>query len=159
MPDLTAAQLLDALRPAADHGYGGPLSVLEHSIQVAMLAMEDQAPAPVVVAALFHDVGRLPGIGSPDSHADDGANWLAKHFGPAVSEPVRMHVRAQRYLCAAEDGYFDGLHPLLQRMVTAAGGALSETEAERFIALDHATEAAYLRRWDDRAPPPCHPGG
>ena len=148
---MTPDELLDVLRAGADVGYGGPLSVLEHSVQVAMLALEDHAPPALVVAALFHDVGRLPGIGTPDTHARDGADWLAAQFGPAVSEPVRLHVRAQRALVGMEPGYFNGLHPLLQQLVTAAGGAMSEPEIERFLALDHAHEAVHLRRWDDRA--------
>ena len=40
-----------------------------------------------------------------------GAQWLGQWFGPAVTEPVRLHVAAKRYLCATAPGYFGLLSP------------------------------------------------
>jgi MFS transporter, DHA2 family, multidrug resistance protein len=35
-----------------------------------------------------------------------GQEWLARLFGAAVTEPVRLHVAAKRYLTATDPGYF-----------------------------------------------------
>ena len=42
-------------------------------------------------------------------HEEAGCAWLAEHFGPTVTEPVRLHVAAKRYLCAVAPGYLAGL--------------------------------------------------
>jgi predicted HD phosphohydrolase len=44
-------------------------------------------------------------------HSDQGADWLAAWFGPDVTEPIRLHVAAKRYLCVVEPDYFDRLSP------------------------------------------------
>jgi len=54
----------------------------------------------VVLAALLHDIGHLiepapDDIGewkSDAQHELTGSRWLARHFGPEVYEPVRLHV-------------------------------------------------------------------
>jgi predicted HD phosphohydrolase len=35
-----------------------------------------------------------------DKHEELGQAWLQNWFGPEVTEPVRLHVAAKRYLCA-----------------------------------------------------------
>jgi len=35
-------------------------------------------------------------------HENSGAAFIKAHFGPEVSEPVRLHVAAKRYLTAVE---------------------------------------------------------
>ena len=49
--------------------------------------------------------------GTDNRHSDQGAAWLAQWFGPEVTEPVRLHVAAKRYLCTTEAGYCDRLSP------------------------------------------------
>ena len=46
------------------------------------------------------------GAGHDNRHGVRGAAWLAQWFPPAVTEPVRLHVAAKRYLCAVEPSYF-----------------------------------------------------
>src|SRR5271170_349418 len=38
-----------------------------------------------------------------------GARWLAQRFSAEVSEPVRLHVPAKRYLCATDSDYLSRL--------------------------------------------------
>ena len=82
-------------------------------LQTAALAVGDGAAPPLVAAALLHDVGHFTGAvtghqlmaGTDNRHSDAGAAWLAQWFGPEVTEPVRLHVAAKRYLCAVEPAY------------------------------------------------------
>jgi predicted HD phosphohydrolase len=87
--------------------FGESLSILEHSLQAAGLAKQADAAPHLVVAALLHDVGHLlhgmpediAGQGIDGRHEMAGEAWLRLRFGPEISEPVRLHVDAKRYLC------------------------------------------------------------
>src|SRR6202042_1447751 len=113
-------------------------------------------------AALLHDVGHFTGAisgadlmrGTDNKHSDTGAAWLARWFGPAVTEPVRLHVAAKRYLCAVEPGYADTLSPASVYTLSVQGGPMSEAEAAAFAAGPYAAGAVAVRRWDDAAKDP-----
>lgn len=136
-----------------------PVSQLEHALQCAALAEQDAAPAALIVAALFHDLGHL--ISSverdvarrnfDDRHETKGAAMLSLWFGSDVSEPVRLHVAAKRYLCAVEPGYHAGLSSASQRSLELQGNAFDRAAANLFIRQPYAESAVRLRRWDDLA--------
>ena len=48
--------------------------------------------------------------GINDSHEELGGRF-PHGFGPAVTEPIRLHVPAKRYLCASRRDYWPGLSP------------------------------------------------
>ena len=75
-------------------------------------------------------------------------------FGEAVTEPVRLHVAAKRYLCAAEPGYFGLLSPESVRTLARQGGPMTPEQAAAFEALPFARDAVAIRRWDDEAKDP-----
>src|SRR5215467_4279256 len=77
---------------------GEAVTQREHALQAAQLAVNDGAAEPLIVAALLHDIGYWIGCGGTP-HEQAGADWLAQRFVPDVSEPVRLHVAAKRYLC------------------------------------------------------------
>lgn len=140
----------------AAHGgesYGEGVTMLEHALQAAALAEVEGAEDALVVAALLHDIGHFlqPADDSFGYHKHDrsGGDWLAKRFGPEVSEPVRLHVAAKRYLCAVEPDYLGRLSAASVHSLSKQGGPMSPAEAAAFAALPHATAAARLRRWDD----------
>ena len=148
---------LYARRGSATYGEGVTQS--EHALQAATLAEQEGASPELVVAALLHDIGHLLHE-LPEDIADQGIDtrheslasaWLSQHFGPAVTEPVRLHVAAKRYLCATEPGYFDALSPASILSLELQGGPMSRAEAATFAGLDHAAEAVRLRRWDEAA--------
>jgi phosphonate degradation associated HDIG domain protein len=140
----------------ARHGgesYGEGVTMLQHALQTAALAQAEGADDSLVVAALLHDVGHFLQP-TDDSygyhkHGRSGGEWLAKRFGPAVSEPVRLHVAAKRYLCATESDYFGKLSPASVHSLGKQGGPMSAAEAAAFAASPHAQAAVRLRRWDD----------
>ncbi len=82
-------------------------------------------------------------------HESLGSAWLSQHFGPEVSEPVRLHVAAKRYLSASEPGYFDVLSEASKLSLKLQGGPMSADEQRRFAAERFFREAVDLRRWDD----------
>ena len=79
----------------------------------------------------------------------------AQWFGPEVTEPIRLHVAAKRYLCAVEPGYFDTLSPASMHTLRIQGGPMSPREAAAFEAEPAAGAALRLRRWDDAAKDPA----
>ncbi|HEY0300936.1 MAG TPA: phytanoyl-CoA dioxygenase family protein [Rhizomicrobium sp.] len=148
----------------ADGRYGlEDISQLQHALQTAALA-EAQGEAPaLVLAALLHDVGHMVhGLGDnpaaegvDDRHEIVGADWLAARLPSSVSEPVRLHVAAKRYLCGTEPDYAARLAPDSVLSLSLQGGPMTEAEAARFKALPHADAAIRLRRLDDTAKDPA----
>jgi [1-hydroxy-2-(trimethylamino)ethyl]phosphonate dioxygenase len=140
---------------------GEPVSQTEHALQTAHLAVQDGASDALVAAALLHDIGHLLGPeddpaerGIDALHEQRGCSWLARHFGPEVTEPIRLHVLAKRYLCAVEALYRGLLSPKSIRSLELQGGALTRDQVQAFECNPHAGGAIRVRRWDDRAKVP-----
>src|SRR5580693_1070202 len=135
------------------------ISQLRHALQAAAFAEEGGEPPAMVLAALLHDVGHMiHGMGEnpagedvDDRHEELGADWLAQRFGTAVSEPVRLHVAAKRYLCAIDKDYLAALAPDSVLSLKLQGGPMTESEAKEFLAHPYAQDALRLRRFDERA--------
>ncbi len=129
------------------------------------------APPALTAAALLHDVGHLRGAdagadgtelsgrelmaGTDNDHGGRGAAWLARWFPAEVTEPVRLHVAAKRYLCATEPGYLARLSPASVYTLSVQGGPMDAAEAGAFAAGPHAAAAVAVRRWDDEAKDPA----
>jgi gamma-butyrobetaine dioxygenase len=154
--------------PGARDYLGEAVTIGEHMRQAGALAEAAGAPAPLAAAALLHDVGHLigeaergglggssPRANTDARHGTGGAEWLSQWFGPAVTEPVRLHVAAKRYLCAAEAGYSGLLSPESVRTLALQGGPMTPVQAAAFEALPHARDAVAIRRWDDQAKDPA----
>jgi predicted HD phosphohydrolase len=77
-----------------------------------------------------------------------------RHFGPAVAEPVRLHVAAKRYLSAVEVAYHAGLSEASRRSLRLQGGPMNPDEVRRFEQEPGVRSAVALRRWDDAAKVP-----
>lgn len=145
-------------RRGAEVYFGEQVSMLEHSLQAAYFAREERAPAPLVVAALLHDIGHLVEDVPADiadwhedaHHEEVGRAWLARYFGPEVSETVALHVPAKRYLCAMDPAYFACLSAASVLTLKLQGGPMSPAEVAAFEAKPHHREAVAVRRCDDR---------
>jgi phosphonate degradation associated HDIG domain protein len=140
--------------PGARDYLGEAVTIGEHMRQAGALAEAAGAPAPLVAAALLHDVGHLRNE-TDARHGAGGAAWLSRWFGPAVTEPVRLHVAAKRYLCAAEPGYAGLLSPESVRTLALQGGPMTPDQVTAFEALPYARDAVAVRRWDDHAKDPA----
>ena len=138
--------------------FGERVSMLEHGLQAAHFARVLGAPDTLVIAALLHDVGHLledvpeaiEDWLSDARHEVTGARWLAQRFAPAVSEPVRLHVPAKRYLCATDTHYFAQLSPASVHTLKLQGGPMRAGEIERFETEPYYREAVTVRRCDDQ---------
>lgn len=130
-----------------------------HALQAALLAEQAGCSSALVSAALLHDIGHMVhGLGEDpaaegvdDRHEQVGHGFLTRYFGPEVTEPVRLHVAAKRYLCTAEPDYFGRLSPDSVRSLVLQGGPMSAAEAAAFAALPQAAAALQLRRFDEAA--------
>src|SRR4051794_29863320 len=156
-------ELLEIFVGRATRRYGlSDINQLQHALQCAAHAEADGAPPATVLASLLHDVGHMihtlgdnpAGRGVDDVHEQLGADWLAKRFGPEVSEPVRLHVAAKRYLCTIESDYFGKLAPDSVRSLELQGGLMSPDELETFRAHPQYAEAVRVRRFDEAAKDP-----
>jgi gamma-butyrobetaine dioxygenase len=136
-----------------------------HMLQAAALAERAGASPALVAAALLHDVGHFTGTvtgrdlmeGTDNHHSERGAAWLSQWFGEEVTEPVRLHVAAKRYLCAVEPGYFDKLSAASVYTLSVQGGPMRAEEVAEFEANPFAADACQVRRWDDAAKDPDAP--
>lgn len=156
----TVDAAFELLATRGDGGYGlSGVTQLEHALQAAALATARDLGPALTIAALLHDIGHfLPAKGAAlaekgidDKHETAGATMLASLFGPEVTEPIRLHVPAKRWLCAVEADYFDRLAPDSVRSLALQGGPMSPEEAASFAENTYAEAAAALRRIDDDA--------
>ena len=153
-------QIVRLFEEKGDSEYGGePVTQIQHALQCALLAEQDSASPSLITASLLHDVGHLlhalpddaPDQGIDDAHEDLGYRYLTQLFGDAVSEPVRLHVPAKRYLCTTDESYYDKLSEPSVVSLGLQGGKMSQEELDQFEANPHYREAVRLRRWDDEA--------
>jgi [1-hydroxy-2-(trimethylamino)ethyl]phosphonate dioxygenase len=151
-------QLIELVDAKGGRQYGGErLSQREHALQCAFLAASEGAPAALLhdIGHLLHEEGEQPALrGVDDKHEDIGAGHLLPAFGPAVADPVRLHVPAKRYVCATDPGYFGRLSPGSVRSLALQGGPFTPAEATEFEALPFAADAIRIRRWDEAAKVP-----
>jgi [1-hydroxy-2-(trimethylamino)ethyl]phosphonate dioxygenase len=137
--------------------FGEGVSMTEHALQAAYFAQAAAAPPRLIVAALLHDIGHLIDDVPADiadwttdaRHERIGAHWLAQRFPPEVSEPVRLHVPAKRYLLATDAHYFAKLSPASVVTLKLQGGPMSAPEAARFETERFHEDAVSVRKWDD----------
>lgn len=145
---------------AASYG-GESVSQTEHAFQCATLARQAGCSQFLVVACLLHDVGhrfdQAFDEGVPDAdycHETIGASYLSRYFPPDVTEPVRLHVQAKRYLCAIDPSYLLGLSPASKHSLHLQGGAMDEEQCRRFEQEHFWKDSVLLRRFDDQAKDP-----
>jgi len=135
----------------------------QHALQCATLAQSAYSEPSLVVACLLHDFGHLVHTlgedaaerGINDRHEDRALPYLKDIFPKAVTEPIRLHVNAKRYLCAIDEEYWSTLSPASKRNLELQGGIFSEEEACVFIDQPYAKDAVQLRIWDDLAKDPA----
>lgn len=139
--------------------YDHNVSELQHALQCARFAETNGEPAHLVAATLVHDLGHLlqPSphgmhLADPDHdghHEEIGAQWLARHFPPALVDPVRLHVTAKRYLCTVDAAYAATLSDSAKQRMLLQGGPLDVDELTAFENEPCFEEAVRLRRYDD----------
>lgn len=159
-------EIFTRFRDSGDALYiGEPVTVSEHMLQTAAYASREDASRELVVAALLHDYGHLVHELPEDSaehgidtrHEELGFAYLERWFPAEVTEPIRLHVAAKRYLVAVDPAYRDTLSPASLLSLELQGGPMSTEEADAFASGAHAQAACRLRRWDDAGKEPGLP--
>jgi [1-hydroxy-2-(trimethylamino)ethyl]phosphonate dioxygenase len=138
--------------------FGESVSMTEHALQAAHFAQAAGASPTLVIAALLHDIGHLIDEVPSDiadwttdaHHERVGSRWLETRFGPEVSEPVRLHVPAKRYLLATDAGYFARLSPASVITLKLQGGPMERHEVAAFETERFHEEAVRVRQCDDQ---------
>ena len=157
--DQVADEILELYARKGGASYGEGVSMTEHGLQAALLAEQEGQGPSLIVAALLHDIGHLL-HDLPEDIADKGIDtqheslasaWLSQYFPKEVSEPVRLHVAAKRFLCANVPGYFTALSPASVQSLELQGGQMTDDESKSFKAEPFMGQALRLRRWDDQA--------
>ncbi len=161
-PVLDAATIVPFLagifeRRGAEEYLGEPVTMAEHMLQGAWFAEQEGASDELIAAALLHDVGHFTsefGAYSPDDtedkhHDDAGAEVLGPFFPPVVTECVRLHVAAKRYLCATDPSYDAKLSPASRHTLSLQGGPMNAAEIAQFRSSPFYKEAVRVRLWDE----------
>jgi phosphonate degradation associated HDIG domain protein len=158
--------ILGLFQERGDAAYlGEPVSQTEHALQTAWFAEQAGAGSALITAALLHDVGHLLHdlpedcalAGIDDAHEVRGERWLARYFGPDVTEPIRLHVAAKRFLCATDPDYLGLLSEASLRSLKLQGGPFTPEEVTQFRQNPHCEAAIALRRFDEQAKVPGLP--
>ena len=149
-------------RRGAESYIGEDVSMSQHMLQAAMLAQDERADDEMIAAALLHDIGHFISEFGFDAYLDDvdnvheevGANLLEPFFPASISESVRLHVSAKRYLCATNSAYLTKLSGASVISLHLQGGAMEEKEIAQFELNPYFRSALRVRIWDEKAKDP-----
>ncbi len=145
--------VVDLFNDQGNLTYGEDITQIEHAVQCAELAVRAGESDELISAALLHDIGHL--MAASDiafgnyKHDSIGADYLSPYFSAAVTEPIRLHAQAKRYLCTVEKGYFEDLSAASVDSLNHQGGLMTEQEITEFAAGEFFEDSIKLRRWDD----------
>jgi len=137
---------------------GEKVTMTEHMIQSAMLAEKNKSSSSLICASLLHDYGHFI-LDNPDKlvnqkedgkHEDVAYRYLKKYFKKNVVEPIKIHVKAKRYL-ARNQKYYRILSQASKVSLHLQGGVMNEEESEKFEKEKFFDDAIKLRKFDEAA--------
>jgi putative nucleotidyltransferase with HDIG domain len=133
-----------------------PITQVQHAIQTSLQVKRLGGDEMLQIAGLLHDIGHLiqpvinPTDNVDDSHEIVGTEWLkSRGVDKCITEPIRLHVDAKRYLCNITENYISKLSPASRHTLTLQNGIMSDTEATDFESNPYFKAALILRRADD----------
>lgn len=144
-------------RRGGEEYLGEPVTMAEHMLQGARLAEQAGESEAVITAALLHDIGHFTSefgmFSMADTkdryHEEAGASVLAGFFPSVVTDCVRYHVAAKRYLCAVDPDYFGKLSDASVHSLNLQGGPMNPDEIEEFERSPNLAEIVKVRHYDD----------
>lgn len=144
-------------RRGAEEYMGEPVSMAQHMQQTAACAVADNASNDLIVAALLHDIGHFVGDfpidalenGLDNNHESVASQFLEPYFPESVTEPIRLHVLAKKYLCATDKNYYFQLSDASKQSLEVQGGVMNSEEVKQFESNRYYREAIQLRKYDD----------
>eukprot|EP00092_Neocalanus_flemingeri_P005783 GFUD01006225.1.p1 GENE.GFUD01006225.1~~GFUD01006225.1.p1 ORF type:complete len:198 (-),score=66.55 GFUD01006225.1:214-780(-) len=144
---------------------GENVTQLQHAQQAAIQAEQAGHSDLVIIGAFLHDIGHLIGmekslplmeqngipLGTVD-HDEVGENFLKDlGFPQEVTQFVRGHVQAKRYLVHTDPGYHSSLSEASKGTLVCQGGPMSAGEAAQFESLSNFSAILAMRKWDEAA--------
>ncbi len=167
MPDLSRTTIVAFLsdiftRRGGEEYLGEPVTMAQHMLQGATFAETKGLAEDIIVAALLHDIGHFtlefgtyaPSDTTDKHHEDAGADVLAAFFPTIVTDCVRHHVAAKRYLCATNPTYFDRLSAASVHTLSLQGGPMSKAEAAEFAKNPNLSDIIQVRYLDEAGKEP-----
>ena len=157
-PDNIVAHLSLIFKHSGTQAYlGEPVTMAQHMLQAASLAERRGHSKVVVAAALLHDIGHFTSDFGSFSIADIhdrqhevyGAKVLAPFFPEPVTQCVRHHVSAKRYLCATREEYFSQLSAASVHSLKLQGGPMTALEVSQFETNPYLQTIIKVRLVDD----------
>ncbi len=157
-PDNIVAFLGDIFtRRGGEEYLGEPVTMAEHMLQGAHFAEQANESEVIIVSALLHDIGHFTpefGTFSMDDvedkfHEDAGAEVLEPFFPTLVTDCVRYHVAAKRYLCAAKPSYFKRLSEASIHSLNLQGGPMNSDEVAAFEKNPNLKDIVKVRYYDE----------
>lgn len=144
-------------RRGGEEYLGEDVTMAEHMLQGATIAEQNSQSEEIIVGALLHDIGHFTsefGTYHPDDtedrhHEDAGAEVLEQFFPSVITDCVRFHVAAKRYLCATKPSYFDRLSAASVHTLELQGGPMSADEVAAFEKKTNLKEIIAVRYLDE----------
>lgn len=144
-------------RRGGEEYLGESVTMAQHMLQGATMAEQQGLPEEVIVATLLHDIGHFTSefgtftMGDTEDrhHEDAGARVLAPFFPRLVTDCVRYHVAAKRYLCATRPDYLEQLSPASVHSLMLQGGPMSPAEVSAFESNPNLDRIIQVRILDD----------
>lgn len=161
--DTIVSFLGDIFERCGDEEYlGEPVTMAQHMLQGATLAEQNGLDEDIIVGALLHDIGHFTsefGTFSMDDtedrhHEDAGAEVLARFFPTVITDCVRYHVAAKRYLCATKPDYFKRLSDASVHSLNLQGGPMSAEEVAEFEKNPNLKKIIQVRYLDEAGKQP-----
>ncbi len=136
---------------------GEAVTVREHLEQSAACAKKDSASDELIIAALLHDIGHFVAdfpvdaleLGVNNLHEHAAADLLEAFYPAEVTEPIRQHVAAKKYLCAVDSSYIQHLSQASVNSLKVQGGPMNKAEVQAFESNPHHKDCVKLRHYDD----------
>ncbi len=145
------------IRRGGEEYLGEPVTMAEHMLQGATIAEANNKSDEVIAGVLLHDIGHFIGEfgtftmdDTQDRHHEaSGAEILAPFFPAVITECVRHHVAAKRYLCATRPTYFGKLSPASVHSLNLQGGPMNDEEVAEFANNPYLDEIIQVRYLDE----------
>ena len=149
-------------RRGGEEYLGEPVTMAQHMLQGAHFAETAGEREEIIVAALLHDIGHFTsefGTYSMDDtedrfHEEAGARVLERFFPSIVTDCVRHHVAAKRYLCATRPDYFRRLSEASVHSLNLQGGPMNADEVVAFERNPNLKDIVKVRHYDEAGKEP-----
>lgn len=144
-------------RRGGEEYLGEPVTMAEHMLQGAHLAEQQGESEDIIVATLLHDIGHFTSefgtfsmADTHDKHHEEaGAKVLEGFFPSIVTDCVRHHVAAKRYICATDPKYFGQLSIASIHSLKLQGGPMTAEEVAAFEKQPNVRQIVKVRYLDD----------